>query len=348
MSTTHRLQASHLRAITQRILMAVGTPPPIATNVANVLVNANLAGHDSHGVLRIPAYLRLISEGRVDPTAEPKVIQETANTLVLDSQKGFGHHAAYQGMTMAIEKARQAQVCCVSFRNTTHIGRLGEYAEMAAQAGCIGLITYGTGGGSGRRGSVVPFGGAQGILGTNPIAVGVPTGDDPPYVLDFATSVVAEGKLQVARSKNADLPEGYIVDKTGQPSTKTTDFYEGGFLLPFGAHKGYGLSLLICLLGSLGGNFDPEQGLARGEFMQVINVEAFMPLETYQRGARAFLDAVKAIPPAPGFEEVLVPGDFEHRTRTKRLVEGIELPDTIYQQLQETAARLNVSFDETA
>lgn len=344
MATTHCFQASYLHAITRKLFIAAGTPLHIADDVAEILVNANLAGHDSHGVLRIPAYLKAISEERIVPTAEPEVLKETTNTLLIDGQHGFGHYTAREAMSLAIEKAQQANICCVSFVNTGHIGRLGEYAEMAARAGCIGIITVG--GGGRNVGRVVPFGGAQGALSTNPMAVGVPTGDDTPFIIDFATSIVAEGKLQVARSKNADLPEGYIVDKHGQPSVRTLDFYDGGYLLPFGRHKGYALSLLVSLLGGLAGVFDVEQGRMGGAFIQVMNIEAFMPPTTYQQGVRAFLDGIKATLPAPGFDEVLVPGDFEYRSRAKCLAEGIELPDTIYAQIQAAADELNVPLSQ--
>ena len=344
MTVAHRFQASYLHAITRQLFMAAGAPRHIAADVAEILVKANLAGHDSHGVLRIPAYLKGISEGRIVPTAEPEVLKETTNTLLLDGGYGFGHYTARRGVQLAIEKAKQSNICCVSFVRTGHIGRLGEYAETAAQAGCIGIIAHGFGGKN--LGRVTPFGGAQGALSTNPMAVGIPTGAGAPFIIDFATSVVAEGKLQVARSKNADLPEGYIVDKHGRPSTRTADFYDGGYLLPFGGHKGYALSLFICLLGGLAGNFDPEQNRLGGEFMQVINIEAFTPLAAYQQSARAFLDGIKAMPPAPGFEEVLVPGDFEHRSRLKRLADGIEVPETIYSQIQEAAGQLHVSLSQ--
>jgi len=344
METTHRFQASHLHAIARRLLVAGGTPRHIADDVAEILINANLAGHDSHGVLRIPAYLQSISEGQIMPAAEPQVTKETANALLVDGQNGFGHYTARTGMKLAIEKARQADLCGVSFVRTGHIGRLGEYAEAAARAGCIGLISVGIG--SRERGATVPFGGAKGVLDTNPIAVGVPTGDAVPFVLDFATSVVAEGKLQVARSKNATLPAGYIVDKHGQPSTNPADFYDGGYLLPFGAHKGYGLSLLTALLGGLSGDFDIDQGMMRGAFMQVINIDTFTPVAAYQQGVRTLLDGIKATPPAPGFDEVLVPGDFEHRSRLARLRQGIELPDAIQTQLQAWADQLNVSLGQ--
>ena len=346
MATTHKFQASHLHSITRRIFVAAGAARHVADDVAEILVNANLAGHDSHGVLRIPAYLRGIESGGLVPDAEPETVKETANTMFFDGKQCFGHYTARQAMNRAIEKAKEADICSASLVNTGHIGRLGEYAEAAAGAGCIGIIT--TGGGGRMQGSTVPFGGAGGATGTNPIAVGVPTGDDAPFVIDIATSMIAEGKIQVARSRGEDLPEGYIVDKSGNPSVKPADFYDGGFLLPFGLHKGYSMGLLVCLLGGLSGEFNIEKGAMGGCFMQVINVNALTPLEEYQQGVRAFLDGIKSIPPAPGFSEVLVPGDFEHRNRVQRLVDGIEIPDTIRQQISECAEKLGVSMSEDA
>lgn len=344
MADTHLFSIPHLHSLAQRLFIAAGTPRHIADAVAEILVNANLAGHDSHGVLRIPAYLGSIEKGAIVPHAEPEIVKETDTTFVFDGKNGFGHYVARQAMQRAMEKAKEANVCCVSFLRTGHIGRLGEYAEQAARAGCISLITVG--GGAKGGGRTVPFGGAEGAMGTNPMAVGVPTGDDAPFVIDYATSVIAEGKIQVARSQNADLPAGCILDKHGNPSVKWADFYDGGFLLPFGGHKGYALSLLMCLLGGLSGNFNVERGAMGGTFMQVINVSAFTPLDEYQRAVRAFLNGIKSTPPAPGFHEVLVPGDFEHRSRVHRLAHGIELPDTIYRQIEEWAGKLKVSLGE--
>ena len=339
----HRFQASYLHAATRQLLMALETPRHIADDVAEILIHANLTGHDSHGVIRLPAYLRAIEAGQLKPAAEPTVLEETSTTVRIDGNHGFGHYTARKGMALGIKKAKEANICAVSFSNTGHIGRVGHYAEDAARAGCIGMITVGLGDLS--RGYVVPHGGIRGAMSTNPIAVGVPTGDEVPFILDFATSVVAEGKIQVARSKNLDVPAGYILDNEGVPTVKTSDFYNGGFLLPVGKHKGYALALMCCLLGGLSGGFNPEAGSVKGEFMQVWNIEAFMPLTDYQRGVRAFLDQVKTIPPAPDIEEVLVPGDVEHQSRVKNLREGIEVPETVYQQMQEWADRLNISIE---
>ena len=344
MGKTHSFQVSYLHAMTRDVLMAAGTPHRIAENVAEILVNANLAGHDSHGVIRIPSYLQRITDGGTEPAAEPEFVGETANTLRVDGGNGFGHHTARSAMARAIEKAKEADTCSVTLVRTGHIGRLGEYAEQAARAGCVGITTNGSGVKDG--GNIVPFGGASGALGTNPISVGVPTGDDTPFVIDFATSMIAGGKIMFAQSRGVDLPEGCIVDKHGNPSVRTADFYDGGFLLPFGKHKGYAFSLLMCLLGGLSGNFDAGRGAMGGQFMLVLNVNAFTPLEAYQQGVCAFLDGIKSIPPAPGFDEVLVPGDYERRSRLQRLAQGVDVPDTTYQQILEWSERLNVSLDE--
>ncbi len=338
-------QPAHVHAMTRQLLMAAGTPRHIADDVAEILVHANLAGHDSHGVLRVPAYLEAITKNKLNPAAEPEISKETANSFVIDGKDGFGQYTARQAVNRAIDKAKKNSVCCVSFIRTGHIGRLGEYAEAAAKAGCIGIVTHGAAGHD--RSIVVPFGGSKGALSTNPIAIGIPTGDDTPFLLDISTSVVAEGKVQVARSKNADLPPGCIVDKDGRPTVKPTDFYDGGYLLPFGAHKGYGLGLFAALLGGLAASAETvETGIIKGEFLQVMNVAAFSPLEIYERGVQAVLKQIRAIPPVAGFTEVLAPGDFEARNRKKRLVEGIELPDTIYRQLKEEADKFTLSLEE--
>ena len=342
----HRFAASHLHSITRRIFSAAGATGAIADEVAGILVGANLAGHDSHGVLRIPEYVRQAERGNLQMDAEPTVLAETATTLLIDGNDGFGHYTARRAMALAIEQARGAAVCCASLVRTGHIGRLGEYAEQAACAGCIGIVTVGWG--QTGSGSTTPYGGARGAFGTNPIAFGVPTGDEVPFIVDYATSMVAEGKLRVARSKGEDLPAGYIVDRHGVPSVKPEDFYDGGYLLPFGNHKGYALSMLTCLLGGLSGRFDAEHGAMGGAYLQVIDVAALTPVETYQQGVRAFLDGIRRTPPAPGFDAVLVPGDFEHRSRKQRLAHGIEVPDAIYRQIEECAGKLDVALGEDA
>ena len=163
MAEMHCFTASYLHAVTRQLFLAADTPRHIAEDVTEILINANLAGHDSHGVLRIPGYLSSISNGGIQPAAEPETSNETTNTFRIDGRNGFGHYTARRAMDLAIEKAKAADTCAVSFVNTGHIGRLGEYAEQAARAGCIGLITYG--GGARDRGGTVPFGGGTGSPG---------------------------------------------------------------------------------------------------------------------------------------------------------------------------------------
>lgn len=342
MSTASRFRPAHAHAISRNLLAAAGAPRHVAETVSEILVGANLCGHDSHGMLRTPTYLNGIEGGSIVPAAEPEIVQRGGNTLIVDGHNGMGIYTARKAIDLAIDNAARSGVCCISFRRVGHFGRLGEYAEIAARAGCIAIITIGVG----TVDAVAPYGATRGPLGTNPIAVGVPTGDAAPFILDIATSVVAEGKLQVARAEKSSIPEGYILDKHGRPSTNPLDFYDGGYLLPFGAHKGSGLLLLTCLLSGLSGVPEVEQGTLSGAFMQVIRVSSFTPLEPYQRGIRAFLDMIKAIPPAPGFDEVLVPGDFEHRTRAQRLHEGFDVPGPIVEALTDCAHRLNVSMSE--
>ena len=341
----HIFDASQLQTFTRNIFIAADTPPHIANDVAEIIIKANLAGHDSHGVLRIPSYLDGIENGGIRPDAEPDVLQETDNTLHIDGGNGFGHYTARYAIRRAIEKAKSEGTCFATLTRTGHIGRVGEYAQEAAESGYIGIVTVG--GGSKGGGRILPFGGAVGALGTNPIAIGVPTGDDTPFLIDFATSMIANGKSYVAISENRDLPEGCVVDKHGNPTVKTAAYNDGGHLLAFGRHKGYALSLFVALLGGLGGAFNTEAGQMGGLYMQVIDVNAFTPLAEYQKGVRAFLDIIKATPPAAGFDEVLVPGDFEANTRAHCLANGIDIPDTIYQQLRECAEKWNVSMPET-
>lgn len=346
MVETHNFTASRLHAMARQIFVAAGAPHHIADSVAGVLVNANLSGHDSHGVLRIPQYLGWIADGSLRPAAEPKIVKETPNSLLVNGGRGFGHYASLQTVHMAIEKAKTGNVACANLIHMSHIGRLGEYAEAAVRAGCIGIITCGVGLGCTTPTRVVPFGGAVGKLDTNAIAIGVPTGEGAPFIADFATSVVAEGKVRVALSKNLDLAEGCILDKHGNATVKPADFFDGGWLLPLGGHKGYALSLITCLLGGLSPDLDFGIDGMSGAFIQVINVQAFTPLESYQRGVRAFLDGMRETPPAPGYNEVLVPGDLAHRRRLERLINGIELPETTYRHIQDAAAQLNVSLSE--
>ena len=338
MPDSHTFDAPYLTRVTRDILHAAGTPTEMAAEVARILVNANLTGHDSHGLLRVPTYCRQIEAGGLKPAVEPVVTADRGTCVQVDTGRGWGHYAAKWAMEFAIERAKETGSAYLTLANCNHIGRLGEYAEMAAAAGCIGTVTVGVGGDG--LGGAAPFGGTKRALGTNPMAFGVPTEGDIPFVIDFATTVCAEGKLQVARSKGADLPPGCVVDAEGDPSVKPSAYYEGGSLLHMGGHKGYALSLYMCLLGALGSPIREDWTL-HGATVQAIDVTRFRPLEEYQRDASAFLRGMKSIPAREG-QEILSPGELEARSRQERLARGIQVPAVIWSQIGETAEKLGV------
>jgi LDH2 family malate/lactate/ureidoglycolate dehydrogenase len=337
--------STFLQRLSRDLFVAAGAPDDIAQHVARALVDANLAGHDSHGVLRIPSYLQYQQAGNLQPDARPVVVQDGPVTALVDGGRGFGQVAATFAMDLAVDKALEHGLGAVGVSRCGHIGRVGEYAENAARRGCIGMALMGAAGPN--VGGAAPFGGAARALGTNPFAFGVPAAERPPVVVDFATTTVAEGKIRVARAAHQPLPPGCIVDKAGRPSTDPEDFYSGGMLLTFGGHKGYGLSLVGAMLGALASGDTPDHpGRVGGVFMLAISPAAFRPLDEFRSLADRVLDTIKAVPPAPGVAEVLVPGEPEQRSREQRLRDGIPVADVTWKALQEAAASVGVEIPE--
>jgi LDH2 family malate/lactate/ureidoglycolate dehydrogenase len=331
--------ADDLRKVTEAIFVAAGAPADLAAEMGEALVGANLAGHDSHGVIRIPAYLRMIKEGKLDPKARPSVLRETDTTALVDGHWTFGHVAAKYGTDVAIKKAKAHGTAVVSVVRSNHIGRLGQWAAQASAQGVIAMVTVGGGGGSafGGRGAAAPFGGAEGAYSTNPIAIGIPGGENPDMLLDFATTVVAEGKLQVARAKGVPVAPGLILDKDGNPTTNVEDFYNGGMLMPIGGHKGYALAMFVELMGGAFTPGDEVNGDGRrgGAVIWAVDAFAFRSPESYADNADFVMDRVKKVKPAAGFDEVLIPGDPERRSAEARLEEGIPVADRTWEQIVE-------------
>jgi uncharacterized oxidoreductase len=357
----HLYPAGQLQAYVHNVCLKMGADEEIATEVATHLVRANLSGHDSHGVLRLAQYVAQAERGGLVPGAHPEVVCAVGGTAVMDARFGFGQFSTAVALDWAMERARTQGIAAVASRHATHIGRLGEYTERASAAGMIAIVTIGTAGPG--TGGVVPFGGARRFLGTNPWSFGVPAEGTPNMVYDAATSVVAEGKLRVARSKNASLAPGLIVDRDGTPSTDPNDFYEGGALLPVGGavagHKGYGLSVASALIAGLAmidddrpampipsaqGGAEHVRGQLMGVFVIVMDPGAFGDRDEYRRLTGETLATIKEVPPAPGTAEVLIPGEPEIRSRAARLEEGIPLPDAIWQDLVGVGERLGVAM----
>jgi hydroxycarboxylate dehydrogenase B len=347
-------QAAELEDLARRIFLAMGATRPVADTVAGHLVRANLAGHDSHGMLRIPQYVAEADRGALVPGATAELVRESGAVGMVDAGRGFGHSATALAMEWAAGRARQFGIAAAAVRRANHIGRLGEYAELAAERGVIGIATVGVVG----AGGVTPFGGRGRYLGTNPWAIGVPAAGEDPMIYDAATSAVAEGKLRVARSKGAPVPAGAIVDSEGKPSLDPADYYAGGAMLPLGGalagHKGYGLALASALIGGLAMVDDEEpsaagtastpagRGWLAGAFVIAIDPEWFGGAERYQAAVGSALAGLRGQPPAEGVAEILIPGDPERRSRAIRERDGIPIPDPVWEELVEIADRYGV------
>ncbi|MCL5995842.1 MAG: Ldh family oxidoreductase [Chloroflexi bacterium] len=327
-----------LEELMSNALMAAGTPDDIAHDVAASLVDSNLKGVDSHGVTRIVMYLDQIAEGYIQPAARPEIAHETPTTAVVRGQRGFGIYALGYAMDVAVRKAKASQVAGVGLVDNTHTGRLGWFVENAARQNVIALLTGGGANRNARHQSVAPYGGAKRVLGTNPYAIGVPGGRFGTVLVDMSTSATAEGKLRLYRAKHEPVPPGWIVDKDGAPSTDAEDFYAGGAILPSAGHKGYGLAVISELLGDalLGLPFELNW------FIIAINIEAFRPAAEFTRASEDILQKIKAVPPASGFNEVLIPGEPETRSAQRRREGGIPIDDAIWQKIEESLRKVNV------
>ena len=341
-----------LRALTAAMLGRAGTPGDIAAVVAEDLVAANLAGHDSHGVIRVPTYLRAIADGELLPEGRATVVADRGATVLVSGGWGFGQASGRAATELAVGRARRFGVGAAALVRCNHLGRLGTFAEQAAEAGCVGMAWVG---GIGGTRQVVPHGGARAAYGTNPVTAGVPLAGGSPFVLDFATSAIAAGKVNVAADAGKTLPPGAIVDRDGRPSTDPRDFLDGGALLPFGGHKGAALAVLAELLGQAltGADQTASEGLGgpfagAGALFVAIDGGAFRPApETARQGAE-IADRVRAVPPAPGHDAVLVAGDPEAAATAARSRDGIALPAKTVDDLVAAAARLGLATSAAA
>ncbi len=342
------IPADDLRDLVIRIFLTAGADEDNARTLAEHLVLANLSGVDTHGVWHVAGYVDHIRKGYILPTARPAIIQESPNSAQVTGNWTFGQVAARFAMETAIEKAGSHEMAVVGLVQSHHIGRLGHYTEMAAARGLISMVWAG---GFGEEEPVaVPYGGRERLLHTNPIAMGFPGGDAPSMAFDFATTVMSGVKVLNAQRRSQKLPPGSVVDKEGSPSADPNDFFDGGGQIPFGGHKGYALMMAVEFLGRiLNGTdafADPERAgpimRYQGVCMVVFKADLFQPFSDYARRADEMVQRTRAVPPAPGFEEVLVPGDPEVRTRNARGREGIPIEDDIWQTILGAADDLGI------
>jgi LDH2 family malate/lactate/ureidoglycolate dehydrogenase len=311
-----------LAEVATRVLCALGAPAPTAATVAESLAESNLVGHDSHGIVRLMQYSGWIRQGQIRPDGVASLSRRNRATAVVDGGWGFGQPAARLATAITIEVVAEHGVAATTISSCNHIGRLGEYLRTTAEAGLIAIAFCNS------RPLVAPYGGRAKVMGTNPLAWSVPRESGPAIVLDFATANVAEGKLKLALAEGKTVAPGSIIDRNGKPSVDPAEFYKGGALLPFGAHKGSGISMLIeltaGLLSGMGASCAEQYLGGNGTVIVALDVAAFLPLSEYFAQVEKFCTDLKLIGGNSG-TEVLLPGESEWRTRRERETTGVRV-----------------------
>jgi hydroxycarboxylate dehydrogenase B len=342
--------AADLRKQVAAILAAAGSTDEEARKVADNLVLANLSGHDSHGVGMVPRYVDAVLEGGLHPNAAAKVTLDAGSLLSFDGSRGYGQVVGEQAMLAGIARAKEIGSCVLSLSNAHHLGRIGHFAEMAVAQGLVSMHFVNVL----SRPVVAPWSGADGRYGTNPCCIGIPLQGRDPFVLDFATSRVAQGKMRVAHNEGREVEAGLLIDERGHPTTNpgVVVVPQGrpdaaapgvglfGALLPFGEHKGYGLAVACELLGgALTGSgtwhrpADTARAVVNGMLTIVIDPQRLGTATTFEQEALAFVEWLKKSPPAPGSEGVLLAGEPELAARKQREREGIAIDDTTWAEI---------------
>ena len=308
--------------------------------VTQSMVDANRVGHDSHGVIHLPKYVRELEAGLIQPGAPTETLHESASIAVLDGNWGFGPVTATRAVALAIQKAEQTDVSSVAVSHCNEVGRLGGYAHLASDADMIGLLMANDHGGGT---CVAPHGGIEGRLSTNPIACAVPIEGQYPIVLDMSTSVVASGKIRVKQHQNEALPEGWLINAGGESTTNAEEFYNvpPAALLPFGgiaAHKGFGLSVIVDILaGALTGagcSQSKDARVGNGLFVMVLNVASFRGFPGFSAEIERFIGYLKSAKRAAGVDAIRMPGERGWNEQRKREQDGIPIDAETWEQIQ--------------
>lgn len=330
------------------IFAAAGMRADEAMIVAELLVEANCAGHDSHGVIRISQYLDQIAAGSIVPDAEVEMIRETPILAVLDAHWGFGQVAMSKGVDLGLAKAKASGMASIAVHRANHVGRLGSYVEHIARQNVVAQLFV--------NGSptcrMAPWGGREARHGTNPVAIAFPSRAGEPVVLDMTTSAVAEGKIRVARNRGESVPDGWLIDADGKPTNDPNTLYDepSGTILPLGGslgHKGYGLNVAVELLaGALGGAgcLGKPRQFRNGALLLLIDVEQMVGLDAYFAEADDYIAFVKSAATIPGVDSILMPGEIELAVKNKRMAEGVFVEDETWSQIVESAAKVGAEI----
>ena len=342
----------------KNIFQKIGCSPGHADTAAKTLLSADLRGIDSHGIARLSGYVRLWEVKRVNATPDIKIIHETPSTAVIDGDSGLGLVVAPFAMQVAIEKAKQVGTGWVSVQNSNHFGIAGYHAMMALEHDMIGMAM------TNASPLVAPTFSIDKMLGTNPICVAAPAGNEPPFVADLATTTAANGKLEILQRKNADTPLGWVQDTEGNPSTDANILKKGGALLPLGgdrehgSHKGYALGAIVDIFSALlsGANYAPwvppfpayvpmpaqQPGKGIGHFLGAMRIDAFRPAEDFKKDMDHWIQGFRKCRTIPGEKKVLVPGDPEREFESIRKRDGIPLLTSVVDDLQSLAGKFGL------
>jgi L-2-hydroxycarboxylate dehydrogenase (NAD+) len=342
-----RFHASNLEAFAASALIAVGLPALDAEQIARLMILADLRGSDGHGIFRLPQYIRRIRGGGINVRPNIRTIQETNATALVDGDNGMGHLVMRFAAQIAIEKAERAGIGWVGVRQSNHAGPAALYAMMPLVRDMIGIYMA-----VGSANHMPPWGGVELLLSTNPIAFAIPALEEPPIVLDIATSMAAYGKVKTKALRGEPMPEGWMIDLHGRPLTDPKRAEEG-FLLPIGGYKGSGLALVFGLLaGTLNGavfgrdvidfNKDDETPTNTGQVIVALDVKRFSPIEAFKRSVDEVIRDFRNSKRMPGVEHIRLPGEQSHATWLERSATGIPMNDTLFKDLQRLASDLGV------
>jgi uncharacterized oxidoreductase len=338
-----------LKQFVQDIFGAVGSHHHEAKRIAHYLVEANLVGHDSHGVIQVPRYVERVRARTLVPNQTIEIVRENEVLAVLDGRFGFGQVIGEEAMRIALDKCAKFGLSLVALRNSGHLGRIGDWAEMAAREGKMSILFVNTSGGGIL---VAPHGGTERRLSANPIAAGVPVKGGAPIILDISTCTIAEGKIRVAANKGVPVPEGCLLDGQGQPTTNPQAFYSSppGAILPLGGHKGFGLGVMVeALAGALSGGSCSRPGtnaVSNNLLAIVIDPPRLRDQADFDEDLASFTAWVKSARTLAPDGEILMPGEPEHRSRLARLRDGIPLDATTWNQLQAVARSLGIAGNQ--
>jgi LDH2 family malate/lactate/ureidoglycolate dehydrogenase len=336
-----------LLRFSEELLLTGGMPQGDAQLVARLLVKADLRGYPGHGVTRIPSYLSWTHDGTIDLHKRPRIIREGKITAVIEGNHYIGQVAACTAMDLAIQKAKEHGAGLVCLRHASHTGRLADYMEMAADAGMIAMGAVSVG-----AGTTTLHGGMERVTGTNPIAFGIPARDGRHIILDFATAAMSMGEIQKRVARKEAIPHGIMLDGSGHP---TTDFnaFRGpprGVFLPFGGYKGSGVALITEILGGiltgngLGSEWWEDGGHGiNGVFLQAFAIEEFQDTNSFYEKVDKLLCFIKSIKPAPGFSEVIVPGENGRGKEQRQRVDGVDIDELTWSRLQKLASELGIA-----